>query len=158
MRFMRACVVCAARWKTLRQRGWRVQHARTRLATLLVAQLVVVARAAVWVSAWMLHGNIRWPTAQLLLAAMFDEIVELFPGIDGFQVRVGEVYLQVSSLSLLSPLSSLSSLLSPHCSLGSRLSPLVSRLLFSIAAAVIRYASLSGFPVLQQRRREGAAD
>ena len=116
MRFMRACVVCAARWKTLRQRGWRVQHARTRLATLLVAQLVVVARAAVWVSAWMLHGNIRWPTAQLLLAAMFDEIVELFPGIDGFQVRVGEVYLQVSSLSLLSPLSALFSRLSAFAS------------------------------------------
>ena len=29
-----------------------------------------------------------------LLSAMFDEVVALFPGIDGFQVRVGEVYLQ----------------------------------------------------------------
>jgi len=29
-----------------------------------------------------------------LLSVMFDEVVALFPGIDGFQVRVGEVYLQ----------------------------------------------------------------
>lgn len=29
-----------------------------------------------------------------LLGVMFDEIVALFPAIDGFQVRVGEVYLQ----------------------------------------------------------------
>ena len=29
-----------------------------------------------------------------LLSAMFDEVLALFPEIDGFQVRVGEVYLQ----------------------------------------------------------------
>eukprot|EP01043_Picozoa_sp_COSAG02_P058621 COSAG02_NODE_7328_length_3061_cov_5.107698_4_plen_225_part_00 len=40
------------------------------------------------------HLSFAKNKTQELLTIMFDEVLELFPGIDGFQVRVGEVYLQ----------------------------------------------------------------
>ena len=42
------------------------------------------------------HGRLSFARNKTkeLVSLMFDEIVALFPQIDGFRVRVGEVYLQ----------------------------------------------------------------